>query len=122
MLDVEVAGGVSDDDVVYLERAAALRADDDRQEHPRVRAGLRWLTFARDGYRRSILLPRDRGRDLHRLARALSGLFPGIGGLGRVWNREPGGRKWCILWSQEDLVTEVGLGVLEVVVSSSLLM
>ena len=57
-LDVEVAG-VSVNDVAYLERAAALRAGDDCQEHPRVRAGLRWLTFARDGYRCSILLPRD---------------------------------------------------------------
>ena len=94
--------GVSDDDVAYLERAVALRAHDDHQDHPR--AGLRWLTFARGDYRRSILLPRD----LDRLASVLSGLFPGIGGLERAGMREPGGRQWYVMWSQQDLETEVG--------------
>ncbi|KAI0682007.1 hypothetical protein C8Q76DRAFT_804391 [Earliella scabrosa] len=100
-LDVEVAG-VSDDDVAYLERAAALRVKDDRQYRPP--AGLTWLTFARGDYRRTILLPRD----LDRLANALSDLFPGIGGLERASMRQACGRKWYINWSQDHLETEVG--------------
>ncbi|KAI0763003.1 hypothetical protein C8Q74DRAFT_1371955 [Fomes fomentarius] len=73
-LDVEVVS-VTEDDLIRLESISLAAAPE--VVHPTT--ALKWLTFARRAYRSRITFPAD----IPRLARALHGLFPLLGGLGR---------------------------------------
>ncbi|KAI0762988.1 hypothetical protein C8Q74DRAFT_191976 [Fomes fomentarius] len=97
-LDVEVAS-VTEDELVRLE---SISTGAPELEHPTT--ALKWLTFARSGYRSRIAFPTD----IPRLARALHRLFPLVGGLGRpIKDAKGGGITTYYLWSELDVRHDV---------------